>query len=391
MRGYALIAVLIAALAMILSAGCFGDRQQSNDCTLSVNVQVTNNPGDMHIFTYTVELLTFTNTSTTTYVCDLSHTVCDHSHQATVCDQTCTNHHGCTVGSGHNRHTYQYGECMASHTETVCDQFHTVCDSGHNVVTWVNKTTVTNSQTVTSVQGSPTSVSVVYVTREHRYHLRWHDHFGDHDQPWDIDTSKEYIIRITDVNLDPSYGATQTQTFDTSICGGAVTFSYTGPAQTPTITPTPTPTPGGGGEGSGSEVGSGLGNGGGDSYDGSGYIFWDNTLCLVDTFQTYRFSAGNQTHIFVEVDNPAGTAVYYGETTGVNYTYGHRVTTLGNGTYYVWETGYWTVKLLGTDALDNPVIPRVLSSDKLWVNVAGPNGQPIAPPVERTKNYIVIT
>ena len=423
MRGYALIPVLVVALSMILSAGCFGGHDQSNDCTLSVNVQVTNNPGDLHLFTYKIDLLTFTNTSERDYVCDRSHDVCDHqtticdhttcdrSHKETVCDQTCTHQYCKADGSTgtRNNHVYNLGDCTTSHkvtvcdhtfcdtSHTVCDSSHTVCDSGHYETVWTNTTTVTNTQTVTSVQGSPTSVQIVYVTSEGRYHLRWHDHFGDHDNPCgDIDTTKTYYVRISDVSLDPAYGQGQTQVYDLSICGGSVTFSYNGPnaGGCPAVPCTGDqvcvegscvePSPGGTG------LGAGAGSGGGDSTDGSGFIFWDNTLCLVNTFQHYQFSASNQTHIYIEIDDPAGDTVYYGETTGVNYTYGHKHNTLGNGTYYVWDTGYWTVKLLGTDAVDNPVTPRVLGADKLWVSLPGPNGQPVAP-VERVKNYIRIT
>jgi len=94
---------------------------------------------------------------------------------------------------------------------------------------------VVDSEQVTSQQSNPATVTLTYQNDGFwygwRWHLRWHDRFGVlHDRCFgELDQDSDYVIRVSDVNLDTGYGQPQSQTHDTDICGGDVTFQYTGP------------------------------------------------------------------------------------------------------------------------------------------------------------------
>jgi len=165
------VALLVTAMALILSAGCFGGGggQQCNTITVNVGVfadSAYSHPiSDNHIFHYSVQLV-----KTTT---------------STVCDQTCqcTGYH-CHCGS------YNNGDCMASHTVT------TVTDVGP-------------AKDVYSAQGHPSSITL-YMDAHNKWHITWRDRDGDHDDQFDVDfqdTSVAYSIVVTDVDLSDAYNA----------------------------------------------------------------------------------------------------------------------------------------------------------------------------------------
>ena len=144
-----------------------------------------------------------------------------------TCDKyTCTasGQTSCPGGFTASGQQYTSGDC----NHQTCNGYATV---------WHNTSTVVDTEFATSLQGQPATVKLVYqfdsgfggFFGSYNWHLQWHDHFGDHDRIFTgFDQDKTYVIRVSDMNLDPAYGSPQSQTKDTSVCGGGITFHYTG-------------------------------------------------------------------------------------------------------------------------------------------------------------------
>ena len=323
------VALLVTAMALILSAGCFGGpHHQSTDCTIDVNVVVENNLMDQHVFTYLVELVQVKDQTCscpqgyslvdgtctkTTYgtcrnclyvepfygpwggfengkcpsgqesnICQQSYVEpvygswglqqhngdCDHDDEEDgVCEDYCVVGNGDGCGSGykevhhhrtvitpgywhHHHRTYTAGHYDCGGEGFVaCNPFQNNKQRTVTVLTTTQTCTcptgyvksgdtcekVVDSEQVTSQQSNPATVTLTYQNDGFwygwRWHLRWHDRFGVlHDRCFgELDQDSDYVIRVSDVNLDTGYGQPQSQTHDTDICGGDVTFQYTGP------------------------------------------------------------------------------------------------------------------------------------------------------------------
>jgi hypothetical protein len=134
------------------------------------------------------------------------------------------------------------------------------------------------------------------------------------------------------------------------------------PVPTPTIPPTPGPTPGPGPvvipeAGSPSDEG---------SYDGAGYVLWDNLVSPSGRSQGYYYYAFNQSRLWISIRGSGASPLI--EVSG----------SYGTGVYVPARGGIWTIRLIGESEIDGI---RVLGADKAYF---GPSLREIM----RTRNYL---
>jgi len=266
------------------------------------------------------------------------------------------------------------------------------CPAGYNHVGDTCEKVV-DSETVTSTQSDPAEVHLVYqfdngwggFFGSWCWHLKWHDRYGDHDRRFnEFDQDKTYIIRVTDTGDETGYTTgTLSQTFTTDICGGDITFHYTGPF-CPEIPCSEGMHCDGAGsciadtESGGGTLGGESGNGGSGNLGSWGVIFFHTMTTNENTYDVYYWYSSGTTQEFIRVTDPDGIVVRYENVTdtAINQTGDNLpLRWFGYGNYYLDKPKVWTVDLLGIDS-ESP-LPRVLSTDKAYANEIGPDGKPI--------------